>query len=198
MTCLLVCVNIVTFYTVGISVYMLHIACRGPCRVLRDQKNNNCFLIAALSPGGRVCRVSPWGRCVCIGSLSSPMGAKHRFILQSYWLDKQSLVLHQAPAAVSEPFIDDSGKFVQPVSSQPTASLYRINLRFVLRDALIIQRNSHGSSLSLWLRCWFLPLFLILYWFWEEMLFKCTWVISLFKCFSGLPRNSRRKSECQI
>ncbi len=115
----------VTFYTVHnippsrISVYMLHIPCRGPCSALRDQKNNNCYLIAALSPGGRVCRVSPWGRCVCIGSLSSPTGPKRRFILQSYWLDKQSLVLHQAPAAVYEPFIDDSGKLVQPVSRYP-------------------------------------------------------------------------------
>lgn len=160
-----VSVNIVTFYTVynippsRISVYMLHIPCRGPCSALRDQKNNNRYLIAALSPGGRVCRVSPWGRCVCIGSLSSPTGQKRRFILQSYWLDKQSLVLHQAPAAVYEPFIDDSGKLVQP------ASLYRVNLRFVSQDALNIQRNSHGSLLSLWLRCLIPPFFFILYWF---------------------------------
>lgn len=121
-----------TFYTVYnisplcISVYMLHIPCRGPCRAHRDQKNNNCCLIAALSPGGRVCRVSPWGRRMCIGSLSSPTGPKRRFILQSYWLDKQSLVLHQAPAAAYEPFIDDSGKLVQPVSRQPT---YRLSLQ---------------------------------------------------------------------
>lgn len=130
------------------SAYILLITCRGPCRALRDQKNNNCCLIAALSPGGRVCRVSPWGRCVCIGSLSRPRGAKRRFILHSYWLDKQSLVLHQAPAAVYEPFIDDSGKFIQPDSIYCTSSLYRTNLRFCASECFWnFVSSSHGSCL---------------------------------------------------
>lgn len=168
------------------SAYIL-ITCRDPCRVLRDRKNNNRCLIAALSPGGRVCRVSPWGSCVCIGSLSRPRGAKHRFILQSYWLDKQSLVLHQAPAAVYEPFIDDSGKFVQPHSSQTIYFLSLQDKSYILYFRTLLKHSEQFTRFLFIMGCFFI-LFLI---------HIRVIIVVHFKCFSGLPRNSQQRSGCQ-